>query len=355
MYVEELSNTEEWENFALSMPSGTFYHSLKWKEVICKSYRHQPLYLVVKDTGGKVVGLSPGFITESLHTRIYDSIPHSDYGGPLIEGPHIARASIAILDFLRELSPSQGLAYARFLLMGNTVKSHMISQIGCSESNVGVMEIDLTTTPSQFIWNNIFSSHRRKKFHQTEKKGFQAREACAKSDLQIFYDLYLKDMTHIGARPRPYSFMENAWDALFPSNIRLWILDNKEPVAAKFFFKFAQKSFSVFVGLDRHVPKPAPVSPVDYLTWHEIKKAEEEGFSCVSMGTTPNDPHDNYFVQKSQLGGKFHPQSMIWTPLSSSGQILVQMRSTGVHMWKKARSFLPSSFTRTLEGKLDAL
>ena len=358
MYVEELNNTREWEDFVESMPTGTFYHSLKWKEVIEKSFPHRAIYLVVKDSSGKLVGVAPGFFTESIHTKIYDSIPHSDYGGPLIKTPHVSKVSIALLDFLKHLSSSRGVTYGKFLVIEKALKNHLSSQKGYAQSSLGVMEINLAKTPSQFIWNVLFSSNRRKKFKQMERRGFHVYEARTKSDLKAFYNLYLQNMEHIGASPRSFSFMENAWDTLFPSYLRIWILVNKEPVAAKLFFQFAKKSFSVFVGIKRDQPQTytnVPASPINYLTWAEIKKAEEECISCVSLGTTPNDPSSEYFLRKSSMGSSFYPQWTVWTPFNTFGRVLVQMRSTSVSLGKTVRPFLPDTLTRILEDKVDAL
>jgi hypothetical protein len=357
MQIEEMSNEKEWDTFVCSSNTGTFYHSIKWKEVIEKSFPHHALYLVVKDAGGKVVGVSPGFITESLHARIYDSTPYSDYGGPLIEASHVSKASFAILDFLRNLSSSKGLSYARFRVTGKSLESHLRSQIGYAQSNLGVMEINLRATPSRFIWSNLFSSNRRKKFKQMERKGFQVREVRTRSDLRVFYSLYLNNMMRIGARPYPYNFMENIWDTLFPSHVRIWILEDQKPLAAKLFFRFAKKSFSAFVGLERDQQQvySHASSPVDYLSWTEIKKAEEEDLWRVSLGSTPSNPDSKYFVQKSSMGCILVPQAIVWTPLCSLGQILIQMRAPSVYIWKAVRTSLPSPLARILEGKLARL
>lgn len=359
MFVEELSNAGEWEDFVQSVPTGTFYHSLKWKEVIQKSFPHRAAYLVVREANGKVVGVSPGFITETFHTRIYDSTPYSDYGGPVIETPHISKASLAILDFIRDLSSSESLAYSRFRVTEKGLANCLSLQTEFAESNtVGVMEINLTTTPSRFIWSNLFSYARQKKFKLMERRGFQVREARTRSDLGVFYNLYLKNIIHLGARPYPYSFMESIWDTLFPSYVRIWIVEKEKPLAALLAFRFAQKSFAAYAGIERDlqpVHLRPPVSFMYYLEWMEIKKAEEEGLCGVSLGSTPSDPCNRYFLQKSSMGCVFYPQAIILNPLCSSGRILVKMRGTGVRMWKGVRSYLPRPLTRILESKLDRL
>jgi hypothetical protein len=251
MRVEELNNAKEWEKFVCSSDAGTFYHSLKWKEVIERSFAHRALYLVARSTDGRLVGVLPGFITQSFCIAIYDSIPYSDYGGPIIDPLYSPHASLAMLGFLRDLSLSRALAYARLRVTSKSLVGLLRSQGVYAESTMGAMEIDLAKTPSKLIWDNVFSSSRRKKFRQMERRGFQVREAHTKSDLRIFYNLYLKNMTYLDAHPYPFSFMEAVWDKLFPSFIRIRILENRKPLAAKLFFRLARKSFSAYVGIDR--------------------------------------------------------------------------------------------------------
>ena len=69
MYVEELKDKREWETFLKASSEGTFFHSLKWKEVIEKSFDYSPLYLTVRDPDGRIVGICPGFFVDSMRIR----------------------------------------------------------------------------------------------------------------------------------------------------------------------------------------------------------------------------------------------------------------------------------------------
>jgi hypothetical protein len=91
MHVEELRNESEWEDFAKNIPEATFYHTIKWKKIIEKSFGFVPAYFTVKDQG-EVAGICPGFITAPWLLRTYNSLPNSDYGGPLFKNAHLARA-----------------------------------------------------------------------------------------------------------------------------------------------------------------------------------------------------------------------------------------------------------------------
>ena len=119
MRIEEMSSEREWETFVCSSDAGTFYHSLKWKEVIEKSFPHRALYLIIKDSNGTIVGICPGFILNSMHVKIFHSTPYSDYGGPVIASHCIKQASLSLQSFLQKFSSNIDIAYAKICFMNH--------------------------------------------------------------------------------------------------------------------------------------------------------------------------------------------------------------------------------------------
>jgi len=349
MYVEELKNKRDWEGFLQDSSEGTFYHSLKWKEVIEKSFPCSALYLIIKDSNGTIVGICPGFILNSMHMKIYHSMPYSDYGGPVIAKHCIKQASLSLLSFLQSGCSDKDIAYAKFCFMDDELGRFFKSLLSCVETTKGNIEIDLKATPSDFIWHQVFSKNRRRKIKLVERDGFQAREARTKSDLREFYNLYYQNMKYIGASPYPYKFMENMWGILYPDNLRIWLIEKNGIIAGDLFFKHGQKSYAAYVGLDR---KQRVHEAITYLIWKEINKAEEEGRRYVSLGSTPNDPKNSYYLQKMRFGSSFYPQKMVWYPFGSIGRVLLQTRAKAVSAWKAVRSFLPTDFKRILESRL---
>jgi len=352
MYVEELKDEREWEAFLQASPEGTFYHSLKWKEAIQRSFPYSAFYLTIKDKDGMIVGICPGFILSFMHIKIYQSIPHSDYGGPIIARHCIHQASLSLRFFLQKVCPNMDVAYAKFHFTDDNWRQFFFSPLGYVNAPQGVVEIDLKSTPSDFLWHKIFSQNRRRKIRLVEREGFQAQEATTKSDLKDFYRLYCKNMKHLGATPYPYQFIENLWRVLYPENLRIWLVEKHKRIAGILFFKYGQKSYAAYDGLDR---EQRIHGLINYIRWQEIKKAEEEGLRYVSFGSTPNDPKHPYYIQKMSFGNSFHKQKTVWYPLSSMGCILLQTRAKAVSTWKKIRKLLPTESRRILESKLERL
>lgn len=354
MYVEELKNSKEWESFLRSSPEGTFFHSLKWREVIEKSYSYSPLYLTIRNQDEKIVGVCPGFILNSMNFKIYHSLPNSDYGGPIIEAHCLETASIALRSFLQSTCASKGVTYAKICFTNNEMGRSFTSKSGCIETNKGVVAIDLKATPSDFIWRSVFSKNRRSKIKRVEREGFQVQEAKTKSDLRDFYNLYHENMTGIGATPYTYKFMENLWDVLYPENLRIWLVEKeRQRVAGIAVLKDEQRTYWVYAGIDRK--KSGNRSMIPYLIWKEIKKAEEEKRRYVSLGGTPSDPTHPYHVEKNRLGGTFYPQEIVLYPLTAVGHMMLQTRAKIVVGWKAINKFLPGGLRKDLERRLSKL
>jgi hypothetical protein len=351
MFVEELKNNSEWESFLQASPDGTFYHSLKWKEVIQRTFPHSALYLSIKDENSKTVGICPGFITDLLHMKVYHSTPYSDYGGPLIKKLFIEQASLSLRIFLQRICPERGIAYAKICFMDDRSIRFFKSPLSSEDKSSGVMEIDLKATPSDFIWNKIYSKQLRYNVRRFERDGFQAQEAHTKSDLRDFYDLYYENMKYIGASLYPYELMENMWEMLYPDNLRIWLVGREERIGGIAVFKYGQKTYWVYVGINRNRDY-SRYSVVPYLLWKETEKAEEEGYRYVSLGATSSDSRNPKHLQKMSLGGSFHQQKVLWHPFSFTGRILLQTRANIISFWKNTRSSLPHDLKRFLESKL---
>ena len=351
MFVEKLKNNEEWEDFLQTSPEGTFYHSLKWKEVIQKSFRHSALYLTIRDKRGTLVGICPGFILSSMGIKIYHSTPYSDYGGPVMTGYCAEQASLSLRSFLRSFCSNKGIAYAKICFIDDKLGRFFKSSLGYVETTKGIMEIDLKATPSDFIWKKVFSRHRRKKIRHVERDGFQAQEARTRSDLRDFYNLYYENMKYIGASPYPYEFIENMWSMLHPDNLRIWLVGKEVRIGGIAVFKDERRTYWAYVGINRN-RRYSRYSVVPYLLWKEIKTAEEEGCAHISLGGTSSDPKNAHYLQKMSFGSSFCQQETVWYPSSSTGSILLQTRAKTVSAWKTFRHFLPTGFKRILEGKL---
>jgi len=68
MEITELRNREDekaWDSYVLKSSTTTFYHQIGWKNVVEKTYKHKPIYLIAKEEG-EINGVLPLFLMKSM-------------------------------------------------------------------------------------------------------------------------------------------------------------------------------------------------------------------------------------------------------------------------------------------------
>ena len=90
-----------WDDFVQGNSQGTFFHLLKWRDVIARNFGYEPIYLYVEE-GGEFLGVLPLFLTRSLlFGKSLMSIPLGVYGGVVSDSEE---AATLLLQKARELA-----------------------------------------------------------------------------------------------------------------------------------------------------------------------------------------------------------------------------------------------------------
>lgn len=361
MFVEELNNTREWMDFLKITARGTFYHTLKWREVLKRSFALSTLYLVIKSEDGKVIGVCPTTISTASHLKILNSLPHSDFGGPLIEKKYIRDASLSLQRYIKNLSRERDISFAEICFLKDGSEKFFKS-LPCYTYDVGIMELDLRTKPSAFIWGKMFRYTTRRNIRLFKRDGFQVREASTKSDLRTFLTLYYQNMKHIGALAKPSTFFENVWNLLYPENFRILLVEKSKTLGGAAFFKYGETIYLTYFGMDREWlshQRASRYSIQPFVCWNTIKWAEENGFRYICLGSTPAHPKSasekrNYSL-KVKFGGSFLPQEIIFIPFNSYARSVLLFGSKAIKTWITIRNILPRKLQNTIEAPMRKL
>ncbi|MCW4003669.1 MAG: GNAT family N-acetyltransferase [Candidatus Bathyarchaeota archaeon] len=343
MSVEELRNNNEWDEFLRESLQGTFYHSLKWKEVIEKSFSYRAHYLVVKNGNGKIIGICPAFIRKYGGLKIYTSMPHSDFGGPIIKESYVEKSAFLLKNFIEELCFEQGISCAEIYFSDEKVARFFKSSPGYVDSSRGVMFLDLKVRSSDIIWKEIFSGKQRYEIKRFERNGFCIREASTKSDLREFYRLYLDNMRHLDSYGNPYSFFRNIWDLLFPKNFNMLLLEKGKCLGGLAQFKYEKGIYGGYVAIDRQW-NWGRYSMMPYMIWKLISWAEENGFRYISLGSTPSQNANAYHIQKSNFGAAFLQQEKVTIPFSFNAKVYMLAKTKAIPSCKQSEKFFPINF-----------
>lgn len=351
MIVEPLSDKSEWEEFVANSSKGTFFHTLKWKEVLEKSFHFESLYLVIRDSNDKLIGVCPFFITKKLWPlKVLDSLPESDLGGPLIKKEHKKEAANAIKEYLEELSYENGITYAKMRLADHELCEYLKIKTSRVNTHYGTMILDLKEKPIDFIWNNVFKHKQRKYIKRFERDGFTTKEVENEDDIKKFYALYLKSMNQKDSLPYPFTFYKNSFDLLYPSNFNIVFIENGDRcIGAGIFFIYEEKKaiYMAGVALDRTVSSRYKI--YYKLRWETIKYAHRNGFQYVSFGPTPSDRSSVYYSIKSEFGASFHQDYFLYIPFNKK---MFFLRETAIGIGRKIQNRLPKTLLMRIISKL---
>jgi CelD/BcsL family acetyltransferase involved in cellulose biosynthesis len=258
MIIEPVTSEEEWEDFVANCPQGTFYHSLNWKRILEEALGYETLYLVVRtDPDGEVIGVCPFTISKKLGLfKVLNSLPSSDYAGPLIKEEHRDSVAPLLREHLGEVASEKGITYAKIRCADRDLYDRLSEEGSELETLYGTMDLDLEETPSDFIWKKVFNARdqQRTLVNRFEKDGFWNREAESIEDLHTFYELYVLNMKHIGASAHSYSFFETLWNNLYPDHFNILLTTNEERcVGAEAILIYPPQKvvYQPFVGYDR--------------------------------------------------------------------------------------------------------
>jgi hypothetical protein len=353
MLVEPLKDNCEWETFLQTAPESTFYHSLNWKKVIEKSFPVRTHYFTVRNSDGRLVGICPACVLTEGNARVLESLPFSDFGGPVVEKRYQVQACVSLYRAIDEFCHRNRISFAQMCFIRDGCEKLFKSSRCYIDDSKGVVHLDLASIPSDRVWN-VLGSKQRQKIRKLEKNGFEVREAASKEDLKKFLGLYYKNMRYLGVASHGPHFFENLWDLLYPRNFTILLAGVKAAVGGVAFFQYAKTIYLTYLGMDRdslqHTPAIAP-----FLYWKAIEWAEKNGFTTVYFGSTPvpkSMQEDVNYSQKMAFGGSFHPQDTIYLPFNfhSSVTFLVDQKATGA--WRSMRNVWPPRLQGVIEHRL---
>lgn len=354
MLVEPLKNNGEWESFLQTAPGSTFYHSLKWKEVLERSFPINTTYFTIRNDDGRLVGVCPTSVLMKGNARVLDSLPFSDFGGPVVEKRHQKQGCISLYRTIGEFCSRKGISFAKICFNGDGCERLLKSSRCYTSDSQGTVYLDLTSKPSDLVWKNL-PSKQRQKIRKFEKIGFEVTEGASKSDLKTFLSLYYKNMQHLGVTSFRSDFFENLWDLLYPQNFTILFAQMKAPLAGLGFFKYNKTIYLTYFGMDRESLQGAPaIAP--FLFWKAIDWAETNDFTTVCFGSTPAHPQSSTektnFSQKMIFGGAFHPQEIVYVPFDFHSYVTFLVAPKAIRVWKSMRDLFPPRLQKTFENRL---
>ena len=283
------SNKKEIEVAILN--DSKIYHLYEWGILLNKVYNYKLIYLEENE------GIFPlAYVKSFIFGNRLISLPFADYGGPCTNDKETAdilvtktesAAEKLDVDFIEIRSP--GKDYFDIFEKHGFVRR--------DDYFTFILELDREV---EDLWK-VIGRKNRNMVRKAEKNGAEIVEARSKSDLRMFYRLYLKTMKKLGSPPHPYKFFESLWDFFYPRNLIMPLaICNNRYISGGLFFVHKDTihhayncSLKDYLGLGQN----------NLMQWYIIKWGNENGFKYLDFGRTRENAGNVLF--KKRWGGEF--------------------------------------------------
>ena len=272
----ELKKEDEtaWDTYIHKSNSSTFYHQIGWKNVVEKTYRHKPVYLVAKDNG-EIKGVLPLFSMKSvIFGKKLVSVPFASYGGVRADNKTIENA---LIGEAKRITEDSG---AEYLELRDITAKQGLNLIERSLQVTSILELE---SDSEVIWNNMKRDKRR-----GIKKAKEANLEIiwGLKGINDFYKIYARTMWYLGTPVHSIKFFRNIIQE-FPDNINIVTARYKNEAIASIFLLFFKES--AISGWSGSLREYSGLYPNNLAYWEVLKYCCEKGYKFFDFGRSmPN-------------------------------------------------------------------
>lgn len=300
-YIEELTpdNSQKWEEFNNNSDEGSFFHTLKWREVLENSESVKLNYFLFF-RGNDIIGILPFIQSRRLLCNGYIPIPYSDFNNCIIHDK-----DPGILQHLLGKFREQKCSYIVLNSFNQDMLNIPTRFPQFPHSDFGNMVANLSKFPPEGIWESL-SKNKKQKIQIFEKRGFTIKEISSLDELKLFYKFYAQNIENIHGILQPYSFFKILWDKLFPDNMRITLLSKGELIAGgglSFIYAPQKTYYCGYMALNRGLSNK--FSPSYFIYWDSINWTWNAGFKKISLGIQTSNATNPHYLMKRDFKGDF--------------------------------------------------
>lgn len=299
-----IDDFEGWDEFVLSHPQSTAYHSSKWRDVVREAYGLSTYYLSAR-RDGRVVGVLPlARVGAPLLGRQLVSLPYHMYGGVIADEPGVCSG---LLDRAVEVARSAG---AGRIELRNVVP---VDADWKARSNKVSMVLSLPDDAEE-LWKS-FSAKVRNQCRKGEKADLEFL-SDPPGALEDFYRIMVINMRDLGSPVHARTFFAAA-QRHFPAASRIHVVRHEgKAIAAGFTIAFKRK---VEIPWASSLREYNSLCPNMFLYWSILKDSIGRGVREFDFGRSTLNSGTYRF--KKQWGGKEIPLHYQYWTARDTGEV----------------------------------
>jgi len=267
------SDWEQWDEYNMTHPEGTLFHTSNWKSAIEKSFGHKSLYLLAHD-GDSIVGILPLFQMKSfLFGHFLSSVPFAELGGPVTDHPDITSELLSVAE-----KKGQDLQ-CDYLELKNTAPLADLQTkelyVNFSKEILPNVEANLQAIP--------------RKSRAAVRKGIKSGlfSEIGPHLLDEYYEIIARSFHNLGTPIFSKAFFKILLDC-HPGNSQLMLIRDGEgiPVSGVLTFFFKNRVMPYFAGSRVEYRN---LCPNDFMYWELLKYGCENSYEIFDYGRSKVD------------------------------------------------------------------
>ena len=285
----EREDEAAWDTYVYNSPTSTFYHQIGWRNVVEKTYKHKPVYLIAKEEG-EIKGVLPLFMMKSLiFGKKLVSVPFAPYGGVCADDRTIENALVAEAERVTKERGADYLELRQFY--GNE------TELATNDAYVtSILKLDKNP---DVLWN-AFRKSMRRYIRKASKNEFQV--TMNSKNIKEFYNIYSQGMHNLGTPAHNFAFFRNIL-LEFPEDTTIATIEYKDNVISTILLLYFKNT--VIYGWGASQQEYLALSPNYLLFWDAIKYGCENGFEFFDFGRS--QPNTGVFLFKEGWGAEPKP------------------------------------------------
>jgi FemAB-related protein (PEP-CTERM system-associated) len=296
-----------WDAYVRNHAHGSLFHLSGWADVMRGAYGHAAYFLMLADSGQRVVGVLPlVHLRHAIFGNGLVSLPFLDAGGILADG---GEAEQRLLAEAVGLGTELGARYVE-LRHERALESAPGLQVLTRSHKVRMM---LRLPASSELLLKSFKSKLRSQINRALKESFTSRVGGLEL-LEDFYKVFLVNMRDLGSPVHSVKLMRHCLIA-FPEHARIIVIyRSTEPVAAALVIGFGNVLRNPWASSLR---KYASLGPNMLLYLRLLEYACDRGYEVFDFGRS--SPGEGTYRFKEQWGAV--PEPLYWHYLPLDGRM----------------------------------
>lgn len=263
---------EDWNREFVSLPGGTFFHSLEWARILAETYHYKPKYMAFYERD-KLVDILPFMELKGiLRRRRGVSLPFTDYCGHLKGDPGFLRRALdLIIDFARKSG------WRTIELRGGDLPDVQASTFFYRHT------LDLTGGEEKIM--SRFKTSTQRNIRKALRQDVKVSPFNTLESVKVYYDLHCLTRKRHGVPPQPFSFFKNIFNHVISKNKGFVALAEHAGrfVAGAVYFRFGDMAMYKFGASDVAYQQ---LRPNNIIIWETIRLLSTEGCRELCFGRT---------------------------------------------------------------------